>query len=310
MVSRSSIKTPVRALASTCVTPNRCLRMMPFLKSVDLMQNSDYAKNLRLLCDEYGTVSDVCRGIEINRQQFNKYLSGQITPNRHNRRRISEFFKVDDEHLNSSHEQFAQQLTRENHSVSEPSGLPGFFVQMTEALPNEVDKLRRYIGYYYQSFYSLGFEGYIIRSLVSVYEQDGIIRTKAIEHLSDEDHEFQDTYVFKYLGTMFYLSDRIFLLEYETLTKHALNLTILNTSHRSKITTLSGITTGVSSRATREPSACRTEWEFLGKQIDVRNALKSCRLYKPESDEVSDAVRERIDNHIDDDQYLLRSYME
>lgn len=274
------------------------------------MPQTDYAKNLRLLCDEYGTVSDVCRGIEINRQQFNKYLSGQILPNRHNRRRICEFFKVDEELLGSSHSEFSQQLKRKPANSSAAQGLPDFFAQMVDALPNEVDKLRRYMGYYYQTFYSLGFEGYIIRSLVSVYEQDGVIRTKAIEHLSDENHELGDSYVFKYLGTMFYLSDRIFLLEYETLTKAAINLTILNTTHRSKITTLSGITMGVSSRATREPSACRTEWEYLGKQIDVRNALKSCKLYKHDSDEISAGLRDHLDNHIDSDQFLLRSFMD
>ena len=59
-----------------------------------------------------------------------------------------------------------------------------------------------------------------------------------------------------------------------------------------------------------KPSACRTHWEFLGKQIDVRKALKSCRLYKPDSDEIGATLREHIDNHIDDDQHILRSYMD
>ena len=35
------------------------------------------SKNLRLLCAQHGSIARVCREIEINRQQFNRYLSGE-----------------------------------------------------------------------------------------------------------------------------------------------------------------------------------------------------------------------------------------
>jgi hypothetical protein len=47
-----------------------------------------FAENLRLLCSHYASVAEVCRRIGINRQQFNKYLSGASTPSLHSLRRI------------------------------------------------------------------------------------------------------------------------------------------------------------------------------------------------------------------------------
>ena len=273
------------------------------------MPATDYSKNLRLLCDEYGTVSAVCRGMDINRQQFNKYLSGQITPSRHNRRLISNFFTIDEALLETPHDVFSMRSRSTPDAAPQSNGVLTFFEKMVATMPNETDKLRRYLGYYYQWFYSLGFEGYIVKSLISIYEQDGVIYSKTIEHLTDKSGELSDTFTFKYAGTLFYMIDRIFLLEYETLTKQGMNLSILNASHRSKITSIQGITTGVASSASREPSACRVEWVYLGKDINVREALKSCCLYKHDSDDIDPALKSRISNHIASGDFLLNSNM-
>ena len=42
------------------------------------MANENFSTNLRSICNEQISVAHVCRKMEINRQQFNKYLSGQI----------------------------------------------------------------------------------------------------------------------------------------------------------------------------------------------------------------------------------------
>ena len=59
-------------------------------------QNKQLAANLRLMCNRYTSIADICRQIKINRQQFNKYLSGQSSPSLHNLHRIAEFFGVDE----------------------------------------------------------------------------------------------------------------------------------------------------------------------------------------------------------------------
>ena len=36
--------------------------------------NAAFAANLRTLCDQQGSIAGLCRKINVNRQQFNKYL--------------------------------------------------------------------------------------------------------------------------------------------------------------------------------------------------------------------------------------------
>jgi len=41
--------------------------------------------NLARLCEGKGSIAAVCRATQINRQQFNRYLSGETVPNKRNR---------------------------------------------------------------------------------------------------------------------------------------------------------------------------------------------------------------------------------
>lgn len=58
-----------------------------------------FAENLRQECKRYPSIAEVCRGTGINRQQFNKYLAGQILPNKQTLRKLCSFFKIDEVQL-------------------------------------------------------------------------------------------------------------------------------------------------------------------------------------------------------------------
>ncbi len=58
-----------------------------------------FAGNLRDECLRHGTIADVCRGIGINRQQFNKYLAGQTLPNAATLRRICDYLQIQEHEL-------------------------------------------------------------------------------------------------------------------------------------------------------------------------------------------------------------------
>ena len=59
----------------------------------------DFRQNLALLCSYFPSISEVCRKLDINRQQFNKYLAGSAHPSRRNMRRICDFFGVSEAEL-------------------------------------------------------------------------------------------------------------------------------------------------------------------------------------------------------------------
>ena len=61
--------------------------------------HSNFGKNLRIQCQNYSSISAVCSGIGINRQQFNKYLAGKIIPNGSTLARICQFFNIPEEQL-------------------------------------------------------------------------------------------------------------------------------------------------------------------------------------------------------------------
>ena len=59
----------------------------------------NFADNLRGLCIRHGSIAAVCRAIGMNRQQFNKYLSGSTLPNAATLEKICKFFQIESESL-------------------------------------------------------------------------------------------------------------------------------------------------------------------------------------------------------------------
>lgn len=59
----------------------------------------NFADNLRALCTRHGSIAAVCRALGMNRQQFNKYLSGSTLPNAATLERICGFFGIESESL-------------------------------------------------------------------------------------------------------------------------------------------------------------------------------------------------------------------
>jgi transcriptional regulator with XRE-family HTH domain len=57
------------------------------------------AKNLRRLTARIGSANYVCRELDINRQQFEKYLKGRSLPSAATLKRICSYFKVSEEEL-------------------------------------------------------------------------------------------------------------------------------------------------------------------------------------------------------------------
>lgn len=59
----------------------------------------NFADNLRALCTRHGSIAAVCRSLGMNRQQFNKYLSGSTLPNVATLEKICGFFHIASESL-------------------------------------------------------------------------------------------------------------------------------------------------------------------------------------------------------------------
>ena len=267
------------------------------------MPNQSFAINLRLVCDQHRSVAHVCRSLQMNRQQFNKYLSGKIYPSKHNLLRICHFFRLSEEQFNLEPGAFKQVVAESSLQQAETASSE--IEKVIGTLPSSGDALSRYEGYYHSHFHGLGFPGRLIRSLVHIYRHQDAYYTRNVEHLWNKEKHGAQRNRFKYAGMAFYLGDRIFITEVETLTRRAICHTILFPSYRNIVDTLSGITMGVGSMNSHMPSATRVEFHFLGKQVDLREALRDCGIFDLDSDRIDSDIRERIDNQIAENEFLL-----
>ena len=100
----------------------------------------------------------------------------------------------------------------------------------------------------------------------------------------------------RYVGSAFYLSDRIFLIEKEQLTRNEITETILFPTQRNKVGRLSGLILGVSSSEERRIACSRVFLEWLGTSINIRKALKPCGLFDPRAREIDPQISTQIDN--------------
>ena len=267
--------------------------------------NESLAQNLRLLCSQHRSISEVCRKMRFNRQQFNKYLGGQVTPSRHNLRRISDFFGLEEFELFIPHGQFAERL--KNRQTGGGEGARPGFTDLEILAEQSGPALENYLGYYFTYYYSFSAPGNILKSLLHVFAAGERVYYKRVERLIRRDGPETETFVFKYRGVALYLRERIFMIDYESLLKNEVSETVLYPTYKNRVSLLPGIIIGVSGRQSREPACSRVVLEYLGRTINAREALRACGLFSPETDVIEPRIKQAIRNTIAPHQYLFRA---
>ncbi len=271
------------------------------------MTSKHFPQNLRYLCSYHRSISSICREVGLNRQQFNKYLSGISEPSSRNLRRICDFFGVEQAYMSLPHLDFVAYLKARAYSA-EPQPEPrSVMALVSAAFPSPGPALRRYAGYYHSHFYSLGYPGNIIRSLICFYERDSRMCSKSIERLPDDSRRRKRGYITKYDGLVAYISDRIFVVEREALLGNAVASTILYPTYRSHVTVLSGLTFGVPTRKPRHPACTRVIYEYLGRDVDRRAALAACGLFAADSAAVDDEIKAHLASPVEAGDHVLRA---
>ena len=248
----------------------------------------NFVANLRFACSFSPSVSEVCRKVGINRQQFTKYLSGAAIPSRHNMRRICDFLGVDEFEILMPHDQFRRILQLRPRRSGDAPPVPEEIDRLLGQAQRQKGHLGRYLGYYYGYYASLSRPGFVLRSLLHIYAWRDFVAYRRIERLNDGRGGPPDVYKFR--GLVVEAGDRLHLLDQETLTGSELTHTILFPVYRNRVSLLSGLTMGVSGADTRQPSAARIMLEYVGRNVRARESLRRCGLYAPGSPEIPEGV--------------------
>ncbi|MCV2891021.1 helix-turn-helix domain-containing protein [Ruegeria aquimaris] len=251
------------------------------------MDTGDFSANLKLLCSTQASVSALCRQIGVNRQQFNKYLSGVAHPSPANMRKIAVHFGV----------RPAEFLLPATEFEAHPSvagklagvrqlqpGRPSF----ESAFRGQTLTLRRYLGFYLSYFLTESWENSIICALVRLDEFDGMVRSRSLER--SVDPEDGTIYLSKYDGRAATLGNRIFVMEYQTLARDALVETVLYPVGRGQLQYLRGTTFGITSRQ-RTPFTSPVVWRYLSETPPLMEAMRKVGRYDINSPKLDQRAR-------------------
>lgn len=262
------------------------------MKRSDAHRLARFAENLRLLCSYVKSVSLVCRHLDINRQQFARYLNGETLPSPHNIRRICDYFGVEEEEIFLPTERL-RRIVSTNSATRRKR--PANVVDALD-LPVAAGMAGglRYVGYFYRYLRSIEYPQRIIQAAVQIFVEQDRLRTKAIERLKLEGGPGRRFETYKYDGVFMMLADRIFIVETDSLLRNCITETILYPTHKHPMTLLYGEAFGVSSGAAREPYMSPIVYEFIGNKVDLRQMLGKCGLYEEQSPAIDERIRRYV----------------
>lgn len=219
-------------------------------------------ENITRLAKSRGNISTVCRRLGINRQQFNKYLSGQHVPSQVNLNAICDFFGVKFADLISPDMEIPDVTHPSEFLVGYQSFLNSPFLQSVLAA-SDSSRISEYAGTYNKYHYSSIYKGDIVRAVTTIYPiDDDVYGYTNLERFPNKNDSSKHGYIFKYHGYVFMLDGRLYLADLETLQKNEITFSIYTPIARNPFRFFYGVTSGVASNIYREPYSSRSVLDF------------------------------------------------
>ena len=237
---------------------------------------TNFSANLRYLCEKHGSISNVCRKLGINRQQFNKYLSGSHAPSPQNMRNIANHFGVSSQLLFSLPEEFRGLVDGNFFRTLEMLGSSSKFAAFFESVnirPQADDE--QLFGVYDRYQYSSIYETRILKSTFCIYKNRNFIQHYYVERFPSFDTPNRFEYMFKYHGFLFPIADRLFSIDFEAIQKNEITTAIYAPVRRNSTKFLFGIATGIAATMFRQPFATRSALHHKGPGLIRREHLSA-----------------------------------
>lgn len=246
------------------------------------METCNFIENLRYACSQKKSISQICRDIGLNRQQFNRYINGTSRPSAYNLTRIARYFSLHSADFHTVPSVFASRFEKAQRGTIDKD-------RINEGFPGDIRALRHHLGYYQTYHVSLSWPGNVVCSCCHLEERDGLVISKSIERIRNVELEIKQ--FTKYIGKASYLRDRIFVVEAATMGEPIITQTILLPFQEHQQLYLKGLCTGISWRNQNMPYATRMIWRYLGTNPDKRAMLERCGIISPRSRRLSPTVR-------------------
>lgn len=227
-----------------------------------------FAGNLRKYCDHQSSIAEVCRGANINRQQFNKYLSGQIVPGSRTLERLSRYMGIDAAMLFQVDTAGSNYPQHKAISTSNPvqRALFELGIRASNGLKNPIQSNLRTIrdGFYTCYFPLQGQPGFLLRSIMCVKTSFEVTKFSRRTRLRSPSRHSQTLVEGKHCGVVFNTENELHFV--------AINMTLPH--HPSLMCTEgrmipgSNLSVGIAlTRGTNQPYACRICIEYHGEKL-------------------------------------------
>ena len=257
------------------------------------------SKNLRLLCAQRGSIARVCREIDINRQQFNRYLSGENRPSAQILLKIADFFEIPVEDLDLKSDVFSRRLHQEPSRHAIPFGFGS---------AQHAPALTRYCGWYHTYFRSANYQGGIIKGFARITQDEGITRSKVLDRYYWRERrqvkKAPITY-YKMNGVVTLNGGFLYILDQHKGRNESYTMTCLYPSYGEHVSLLNGLMIGVSSYLDRRPFASNIAYVAVEKGISLQDAVRQCGVYDEASGTIPKDVKHIVRNRISKDLGIL-----
>lgn len=213
--------------------------------------------------------------MKINRQQFNKYMSGLHIPSTQNRRLIAKYFGLSPDIFFVEHEEF-RMLIEGNyfHALEALSHAARFSGFLETGLLHQRSTADGFIGIYDRYQYSSIYRGKILRSAFCIYRNRDFLQHYYVERFPSFDRPSKADYVFKYHGFTIPLDGRIFSIDFEVGQKNEMTFGIYAPVQRSAKNFMFGITSGIAATMLRPPYATKVAMHFRSPGMLRKEHLK------------------------------------
>lgn len=239
------------------------------------MPVEDIPQNLRLLCSYARSVSEVCRRSGINRQQFNRYLTGESRPSLKTVRRLCDFFGLDDHELFLGQGEFRQLIkVRPVRPGANRDPTREFLDALQPRVDGHIRDAYKYLGFYFSYFRSSRHPEFIYRNLVQIREDDGALVSKQVNRLSGDNVGLP--HWLRFTGIVYGAGDRIVVTEREPRAGNSIWHTVLFTTDYDRPSHLVGLLLGVTPEVAHQIICYRTIWEYLGPSVQLKECLRRC----------------------------------
>lgn len=253
------------------------------------------AENLRLLCSYGKSTSDICRRLGINRHQFDAYLTGRSKPSLSTLRRICDFFGVDEYEILMDTKSFKDLVrVRPPRIGPKPDMLSTVLDKLIRKQTAGTATLENHAGYYHTYFRPDPNWPFIICSLSRIYTVDGNWFVKSVTWNRRADFSLPS--VLKFTGLVFEGHQRIVVCEREQGFGRTMWTTMLFASDYAQPNYLPGVTLGMTPEGDHNIGAMRTVWHYLGKQPDLRKALRHLGVKALDASDLTEFVISGTDN--------------